>query len=526
MDRRHFLQLASGTTVLTVLAPQVLAQNNLKTTARLRMNAWTASGQPFPQAVLRKTYFLDLQDEPLQGLSGGATDGTLWAEPPNIPFAIALNLAVKGFGQVTLYADNDGKGYRPADFPLNLNLACARSRIHRVRQALETWRQTGYQASPQVETQLERAAAYLKRAEQAPDPAQMAGWANESLRESLWVGETVVFEQAQQQIQRNGPRPDFLFGCNSWGHPHPQDAYNQAFKNLFNFSTLPLYWKTFEPTLGQPNFAQLDGYIDWLDQNGITPKGHPLVWFHEAGVPDWLRGQSYEKVRELTQAHVTQVTRYFGDRMSYYDIINEAHDIAWANELNFSSEEFLEMTRVASKAAADGFNGVQRIVNTCCTWAEYIPTGAKQKPLKSAYRYLQDCIVADIPFEIMGIQLYYPHKDMFEINRLLERFSSLGKPIHITELGVSSSTKRDETSYLKDVFGLWHEPWSEKVQADWIEQFYTVCYSKPYIKAISWWDLPDGGFWPHGGLVNVDLQPKESYLRLQRLIRHWQHKSA
>ncbi len=126
----------------------------------------------------------------------------------------------------------------------------------------------------------------------------------------------------------------------------------------------------------------------------------------------------------------------------------------------------------------------------------------------------------------MGIQLYYPHKDMFEINRLLERFSSLGKPIHITELGVSSSTKRDETSYLKDVFGLWHEPWSEKVQADWIEQFYTVCYSKPYIKAISWWDLPDGGFWPHGGLVNVDLQPKESYLRLQRLIRHWQHKSA
>jgi GH35 family endo-1,4-beta-xylanase len=111
---------------------------------------------------------------------------------------------------------------------------------------------------------------------------------------------------------------------------------------------------------------------------------------------------------------------------------------------------------------------------------------------------------------------------MFEINRQLDRYSKLGKPIHITELGVSSATTRDEKSYLKAPEGLWHAPWSEKVQADWVEQFYTLCYSKPYIQAITWWDFADrGNFWPHGGLLQADMTPKEAYHRLANLIKEW-----
>jgi hypothetical protein len=37
------------------------------------------------------------------------------------------------------------------------------------------------------------------------------------------------------------------------------------------------------------------------------------------------------------------------------------------------------------------------------------------------------------------------------------------------------------------------------------------------------WDFSDAGghFWPHGGLLRADGQPKESYHRLQRLVREW-----
>ena len=120
--------------------------------------------------------------------------------------------------------------------------------------------------------------------------------------------------------------------------------------------------------------------------------------------------------------------------------------------------------------------------------------------------------------------LFGPEHDLFEIARMLDRFSALGKPLHVTELGVSSRADRDEQSMGKDPSkSYWHEPWSERVQADWIEQFYTLCYAHPAMQAVTWWDFSDAGghFWPHGGFLRPDGQPKEGYHRLQRLIRGW-----
>lgn len=68
----------------------------------------------------------------------------------------------------------------------------------------------------------------------------------------------------------------------------------------------------------------------------------------------------------------------------------------------------------------------------------------------------------------------------------------------------------------------WHgKPWSEKEQADWIEAFYTICYSKPEIEAVTWWNFSDPAFIPHGGFVDEGLRPKEGYRRLRGLIDMW-----
>lgn len=484
--------------------------------SQIELNAWRVNGQAMPEQIMGQIYFLGLDDEPLPNHPRTSVDGRLLTMPPSVPFAIALNLSVIGFGNVTLYADNQGKGYTPRDFPLNLNLACAETRIHRVREAIARWQREGYQPSAAIVEQLNRSTLKFQRGVQADHKAQMAAWANESLRESLWAGEKAVFEQAQQRIARQAIRPEFLFGCNFFGHSSTSADYDRHFKARFNFATLPFYWRSFEPEQGQTNFAKIDRHVTWLHEAGITPKGHPLVWFHEAGIPGWIKDKSYGEILDLTRQRVTEITRYFGDRIPYYDIINEAHDIDWANVLNYSQAQLLELTQLASESAAIGSPDVKRIINTCCSWARYVARGPRDKPLLSSYQYLKTCIEVDIPFEVIGVQLYYPSQDMFEINRLLERLSTLGKPIHITELGVSSSVGRDETSLFKIPPGFWHSPWTETVQADWIEQFYTLCYSKSYIQAVTWWDFADGGFWPNGGLLNRDMTPKESYFRLQK----------
>ncbi len=514
MDRRHFIQL-TGASTLVALGNSVAAQPQIK--EKIEIRAWTASGTPMPHKVLEQVYFLDLNDEPLPNLSRQVEDGHLFCQPPTQPFAIAFSLAVKGFGNMVLFADNQGRGYSPSDFPLNLNLACAQSRIHRVQQAIDQW--VGDYAA--VREQLQRALAKLQRAESTEDPLQMAGWANESLRDSLWAGEKAALIQAEYQIEQQRLRPDFLWGCNFFGHPDAGPDYDRQFRELFNFATLPLYWRSFEPKRNQPNFAKLDRSVNWLRQAGITPKGHPLVWFHEVGVPDWIRELSYAQIRDFTEARILKITGYWSDRVPYYDIINEAHDIEWGNILNFSPQQMLELTQIAATAAVEGHEKVQRIINVCCAWSRYVVRTKSDRPLLSAHRYLKTCLAQEIPFEIIGLQFYYPDQDMFEINRMLDRFGQLGKPVHITELGVSSATERDEDSYFKDPPGLWHAPWTETIQADWIEQFYTLCYSKPYIEAITWWDFADKGFWPHGGLLRHDMTPKESYKRLQALRHRW-----
>ena len=105
-----------------------------------------------------------------------------------------------------------------------------------------------------------------------------------------------------------------------------------------------------------------------------------------------------------------------------------------------------------------------------------------------------------------------------------------GGSIHITELGIPSANDRRTLSTYEErgrtipypIDAVWHgTDWSETIQADWVEQFYTLCYSKPAVEAVSWWDFRDPGYMPNGGLIAADYRPKESYQRLAGLVERW-----
>jgi len=146
------------------------------------------------------------------------------------------------------------------------------------------------------------------------------------------------------------------------------------------------------------------------------------------------------------------------------------------------------------------------------------------KPAQRAvHDYVKEVVDAKVPFEVIGLQYYNPGRDMLEIERSLETFSSFGKPVHITEVAIPSSSEPIDNQWGQRPRFPWHgERWSELTQADWIEQFYTLAYSKPYIDAVTWWDIVDPGFLPHGGFLNEDLSEKPSYGRLKSLIAGWE----
>jgi len=340
----------------------------------------------------------------------------------------------------------------------------------------------------------------------------------------VWAGEMLAVQRAEHRIVKNGPRPDFRFGCNAFGCLDQGPRYTRAFYNIFNYCTLPFYWRGFEPQDGKPTFDRLDSMVEWCQKGNITPKGHPLVWFHEAGVPKWLEDKSFEHVLARHRPRIRDIVTRYAGRIDIWDVINEAHD--FANTLGYTPSQLDEMTQVACEETRAANPRAVRVVNNTAMFGEYaVPFGKPSGVWKRTVRqYLRDVMRAGTEFEVIGIQLYWPERDMLEMDALLDRFARFGKPLHITEQGISSRTGVDEKSNTKNAFGRWHEPWSEKVQADWIEQFWTIAYSKPAVRAITWWDFSDAGghFWAFGGFLREDKTPKESYNRLRKRIREWQ----
>jgi hypothetical protein len=108
---------------------------------------------------------------------------------------------------------------------------------------------------------------------------------------------------------------------------------------------------------------------------------------------------------------------------------------------------------------------------------------------------------------------------------MTERLAQYGRPIQITEIGATSSSTAESVASgdlpLPELPYSWHHHWDEELQAEWLEQIYTILYSKPWIEAISSYDFVDpNSFIENGGLLASPAgEPKPAYRRLERLER-------
>jgi endo-1,4-beta-xylanase len=139
------------------------------------------------------------------------------------------------------------------------------------------------------------------------------------------------------------------------------------------------------------------------------------------------------------------------------------------------------------------------------------------------FKLLEDAKAAGVPFDGIGIQAHEPRTERFpleQVQRVLDQYATLGKPLHITEFTPASGGEPITGSHRQGV-------WNETAQAEYAERFYRVVFGHPATMAITWWDLCDQGAWlKGGGLLRNDLSPKTAYDMLWRLIqREWKTKA-
>lgn len=300
-------------------------------------------------------------------------------------------------------------------------------------------------------------------------------------------GVSVTIEQIQHE---------FLFGCNIFSFNNfkteeENNIYKKRFKELFNYATLPFYWKWFESEQGKTDYTYRDKLVVWCRENGIRMKGHPLLWDKEGGIPEWSDGQPSPKVQ---QKYVTEALQRYEGKIEFWEVVNEsAHfaGISVANPYHWARE-----------ASPEAY----LIVNDYGILADGYPP---------FFDLLKDAIQNGVPFDGIGIQGHEPPNMAFPLDRvkkILDMYAALEKDIYITEFTPQSNGKKITGS-------TWRGVWDEIQQADYAEKFYRVSFAHPAVVAITWWDLSDQGSWLNGGgMLRKDLSPKPVYETLKKLI--------
>jgi endo-1,4-beta-xylanase len=500
--------------------------------------------RPYPDPMMPPitgAYLADAQEDPFHFPVNVGKDGLAIAgDPGKGRFSVNARWYVDGFGYVWLSADNEGQKYGyneilPAG-PLNLNYEFARSRVHRNAQVLKRYQSTGTAFSSEVRQLTELSQELLADARKSITSGERAGLlSNRCLLYALQAGERIELEQARSQIARRKSTDQVKFGCETRQYVWAKsEDFVRRFVEVMNHATITHYvWDTwyelFEPREGVYNWGIKDNIVNWLVDHDISIEGRPILWFHPSVTPGWLKEKTFDALKVYAEKHTKDLVAHYGDKVSAWEVVNEYHD--WANIHNHTPEQITEMVRLVCDTTKATNPNVKRLINNCCPWAEYAAWGRMARmdatrPLRSPRKFMQDLTDAGVDYDILGIQIYFPNRDLSDIVRLLERLEAIGKPIVITEIGASSNlmaptTTGSVTGKSGDPYG-WHRPWDESLQADWLEQVYSVYYGRPSIQAINWYDFSDfRPFIINGGLVREDSTAKPSHERLKNLLASW-----
>ncbi len=459
-------------------------------------------------------------------------------------FGINVRWNVEGFGYTFLTADNGGAFYTlpPSGKTVrfNLNFELAKSRVVRNRDRYINHAAQGWEPSRELRGLLGLSDGFFEDAQKATDQSVRAAYAQKALLYALQGGELLELEKARYDIGQRGYRAGFFTGCDARAfYQMDPDVFMERFVELFNYATITYYARTtadgmpdFEPAEDDERFDTRDVLFERLKQRHITVEGRPIFWPYPSVTLDWMRQLSYDDVLRYVERHTREVVGHYGDRMYAWEIVNEFHD--WANEVNITPEQAIEVTKLACDVAKDTAPGVHRLINNCCPYAEYVQLNRYQDrpathPQRTPWEFMNDLVDAGVDFTITGQQMYFPYRDLQDILLLVERFEAFGRPVQLTEVGATSGPSDRSVKLgslaIPDEPYIWHRHWDEELQADWAEGLYTLAYSKPYIEAVNWYDFLDGQDWiENGGLVRTSKgERKAVFHRLQKLREEWKN---
>jgi len=431
---------------------------------------------------------------------------------------LSLLWPIEGFGKVLLSTTCLSERKRP----YNLNVEVVRSKLMQIINKREDW---SFFSDIEGLEDISKEAhdLFIQAIQNNTDPSYASKLADESLKRTMVYSEKLASRQAELLFETRNENHGFGRGCLGC-KIDPMQIENSEYVNklleLFGFVTIPISWAQIEQSKGSYDFSTVDACIEVLGKKRVAICAGPLLCFSEAYLPKWLMHSKmgFEKIREAAYQFVSKVVSRYSGLIRVWRVISGLNAF---NHFGFSFEQILEMTRAANMAVKQGSERSLKIIEISNPWGEYYATKVNTIP---PLVYIDMVVQSGINFDAFGLQMQFGKnesgmhiRDMIQISEVLDYFGPVAKPLYITEVAVPSES--GQGLYDGATAGQWHGQWGQSQQGQWIEQFYEIALSKPFIDAITYSNLADtkNSTIASSGLLNSQLEHKKSYHTLRRL---------
>ena len=321
---------------------------------------------------------------------------------------------------------------------------------------------------------------------------------------------------------------------NSWDIADPESDQCKTILKQFNTLVLENESKpdALHPSENQYNFDTFDKFVDFCEENNITPRGHCLVWHSQ--VPGWFfkdgnGDASAELLLDRMREHIKTIVGRYKGRVKSWDVCNEV--IGDDGQLRFSDWSRIvgdfdgdgdkyDFIEEAFRAAREADPDARLMIN------DYSIESSTEKTIRM-YNAVKQMLSEGVPIDGVGFQMHVGNGISYDT--LKENFAIIARLKEINPDFVIEVTELDVNCY-----GWGQEKKDVELTDEFLEEFnktYTDVFKlmielseEGLLDSVIMWGLHDGVSWLNDGhqnypmLIDRDLKLKEAYYEVLELV--------
>ena len=411
--------------------------------------------------------------------------------------------------------------------PYRLDVELARGKLNEVRNQLADWRQLGLEVPKAMSDALSAASrAFAKAATSQDLPiATVAG--SEALRLAFAAAKRLVVGYAHRVLERRrtaGGRLTTTLGCGLVGDPKNQ-PWGIPFVEAFGMGRITCSWGALAPVEGKLRWEAPDAQIHWCRSHGLSTTAGPLLDLHPGAVPDWLWLWEGDAEEVATQAldFVRQVVGRYRGKVATWHVVARPGS---TEVLGLGEEAQIRLAARAVQVARQIDPNATFVVDVDRPWGEWLSSGKFQVgPL----HVIDSLARADIGLGGIGLEIAAgydspgsPMRDLFDLSRLLDLYSLVGLPLHVS-FAFPAAAEPDPLASSQVTPHARPGTIDPLDQKKWGSRAIALAAAKPFVNSITWLAPSDEQphLYAHSGLCDADGEFRPLLGWLQQFRREY-----